>query len=48
MMFTQLEAKNVQVEAKGDTPMFHYGKRVKIEQTQACIEDALAIRQLFS
>ena len=43
-LFTQLAAKAVQVEGRGNTVLFHYGRRLKVEKLGELVEDAVAVR----
>jgi hypothetical protein len=43
--FTRLAPKGVQVEGRGDTFVFHYGRRLKLERFNELVDDAVAMRQ---
>jgi hypothetical protein len=43
--FSRLAPKGVQVEGRGDTVVFHYGRRLKPERFGELVDDAVAVRQ---
>lgn len=47
-MLTQLSNKNVVCEVQGDTMVFHIGKRLKVEEIDALVADAVNLRRTWS
>jgi len=43
-VFTGLSGKNIQVEGRDGTLLFHYCRRLKVEQVPELVEDALQVR----